>query len=52
MPVLGLGVFQISDPDECEQAVLTAIESGYRLIDTASFYLNESAVGNAAKKVV
>ncbi|MCF6406239.1 aldo/keto reductase [Chitinophaga filiformis] len=50
MPVLGLGVFQISDPDECEQTVLTAIESGYRLIDTASFYLNESAVGNAVKK--
>lgn len=50
MPVLGLGVFQISDPDECEKTVLTAIESGYRLIDTASFYLNESAVGNAVKK--
>ncbi|TDQ08676.1 aldo/keto reductase [Pedobacter metabolipauper] len=50
MPLLGLGVFQISDLDECEQTVLTAIQSGYRLIDTASFYGNESAVGNAIRK--
>lgn len=50
MPLLGLGVFQIADLDECEQTVLTAIKSGYRLIDTASFYLNESAVGKAVKK--
>ena len=50
MPLLGLGVYQITNPDECEQAVLTAIESGYRLIDTASAYGNESAVGNAIKK--
>ncbi|QNL51845.1 aldo/keto reductase [Olivibacter sp. SDN3] len=50
MPLLGLGVFQIADLDQCEQTVLTAIKSGYRLIDTASFYLNESAVGNAIKK--
>ncbi|OOQ58398.1 aldo/keto reductase [Mucilaginibacter pedocola] len=50
MPMLGLGVFQIPDPKECEQTVLTAIKAGYRLIDTAAFYLNESAVGNAIKK--
>jgi len=50
MPLLGLGVFQIPDLDECEQTVLTAIRSGYRLIDTASLYLNESAVGKAIKK--
>lgn len=50
MPLLGLGVFQISDLNECEQTVLTAIRSGYRLIDTASLYLNESAVGNAIRK--
>lgn len=50
MPMLGLGVFQIADLDECEQTVLTAIQTGYRLIDTASLYLNETAVGNAIKK--
>jgi 2,5-diketo-D-gluconate reductase A len=50
IPLLGLGVFQIADLDECEQTVLTAIKSGYRLIDTASLYLNESAVGSAIKK--
>lgn len=50
MPLVGLGVFQIPDLNECEQIVLTAIRSGYRLIDTASLYLNESAVGNAIKK--
>ena len=50
MPLLGLGVFQIADLEECEQTVLTAIRSGYRLIDTASLYRNESAVGKAIKK--
>jgi 2,5-diketo-D-gluconate reductase A len=50
MPLVGLGVFQITDLNECEQTVLTAIKAGYRLIDTASLYLNESAVGNAIKK--
>lgn len=49
MPVLGFGVFQIPDPKECEQAVLDAIETGYRLIDTAASYLNEEAVGKAIK---
>lgn len=50
MPLTGLGVFQISDLDECENTVLTAIKAGYRLIDTASLYQNEAAVGNAIKK--
>ncbi|TRW21970.1 aldo/keto reductase [Flavobacterium zepuense] len=50
MPLVGLGVFQIPDLNECEQTVLTAIKAGYRLIDTAALYLNESAVGNAIKK--
>jgi diketogulonate reductase-like aldo/keto reductase len=50
MPLVGLGVFQIPDLEECEQVVLKAIKAGYRLIDTASLYENESAVGNAIKK--
>ena len=50
MPILGFGVFQVPDLKECENSVLTAIESGYRLIDTAASYMNESAVGNAIKK--
>lgn len=50
MPVLGFGVYQISDAAECEKAVLDAIEAGYRSIDTASAYGNEEAVGNAIKK--
>nr|WP_315152484.1 aldo/keto reductase [uncultured Flavobacterium sp.] len=50
MPILGFGVFQIPDTTECEKAVLEAIESGYRLIDTAASYMNEEAVGNAIKK--
>lgn len=50
MPILGFGVFQIPDAAECEKVVLEAIESGYRLIDTAASYMNETAVGNAIKK--
>jgi 2,5-diketo-D-gluconate reductase A len=49
MPMLGFGVFQIPDMAECEQAVLDAIDCGYRLIDTAASYMNEKAVGNAIK---
>lgn len=45
MPILGFGVFQISDPAECERAVVDAIAAGYRLIDTAASYMNEAAVG-------
>ena len=50
MPILGFGVFQVTDLNECEKSVLDAIETGYRLIDTAGSYMNESAVGNAIKK--
>jgi 2,5-diketo-D-gluconate reductase A len=50
MPILGFGVFQVTDQEECERSVLDAIQTGYRLIDTASIYLNEEAVGRAIKK--
>lgn len=50
MPILGYGVFQIPDLNECEKGVLDAIATGYRLIDTAASYMNEVAVGNAIKK--
>ena len=50
MPVEGFGVFQVPDPAQCEQAVLDAIASGYRLIDTAAAYMNEEAVGKAIAK--
>ena len=49
MPILGYGVFQIPDPQECERCVVEAIGSGYRLIDTAASYLNEEAVGRGIK---
>lgn len=49
MPILGFGVFQINDPAECEQSVLDALETGYRLIDTAVSYQNEEAVGKAIR---
>lgn len=50
MPKLGFGVFQMTDAKECERAVIDAIESGYRLIDTAASYQNETQVGNALKQ--
>lgn len=50
MPLLGFGVFQMTDAAECERAVLDALETGYRLIDTAASYQNESQVGNALKQ--
>ncbi|MEJ1240552.1 aldo/keto reductase [Chryseolinea sp. T2] len=51
MPVLGFGVFQVPDPNECERSVFDAIETGYRLIDTAASYMNEAAVGKAIKRI-
>jgi 2,5-diketo-D-gluconate reductase A len=48
MPILGFGVYQIP-PEETEQAVATALEVGYRLIDTAASYGNEEAVGRALR---
>lgn len=50
MPILGFGVFQITDPEECERIVYEALRAGYRLIDTAAAYLNEEAVGKAIKR--
>jgi len=50
LPILGYGVFQITDPKECERAVLDAIASGYRHIDTAASYGNETQVGNALRQ--
>lgn len=48
MPLEGFGVFQIPE-ESCERAVAEAIETGYRLIDTASSYKNEAAVGRSLK---
>ena len=50
MPVLGFGVFQVTDLAECERSVVDAINTGYRLIDTAASYMNEEAVGAAIRK--
>lgn len=50
MPLLGFGVFQVPDAAECEEAVSVALQSGYRLIDTAAAYFNEEAVGRAIAK--
>lgn len=52
MPILGFGVFQITDLVQCEQCVYDAITVGYRLIDTAAAYMNEEAVGKAIKRVI
>lgn len=50
MPLLGFGVFQIPDAEECERSVYEALRTGYRLIDTAAAYGNEEAVGKAIKR--
>lgn len=50
MPKVGFGVYQIKDQEQCKQAVLDAIDAGYRLIDTAQSYGNEEAVGKAIKE--
>ena len=49
IPLLGFGVFQVTDLAECQRAVEDALSVGYRLIDTAAAYKNEQAVGNAIK---
>lgn len=51
MPMEGFGVFQVPDT-QCEQVILDAIEAGYRLLDTASSYKNEEALGSAVKKAI
>ena len=50
MPKIGYGVFRMTDLKACEEAVIQAIKTGYRLIDTAAAYANEVAVGQAVKK--
>lgn len=50
MPRIGYGVFRMKNPEECEEAVVQAIQSGYRLIDTAAAYENEEAVGRAIRR--
>lgn len=50
MPIIGFGVYQVQDAEECENAVYEALMAGYRLIDTAAGYLNEEAVGLAIKR--
>jgi 2,5-diketo-D-gluconate reductase A len=50
MPILGFGVFQVTDAEVCERSVYEALRTGYRLIDTAAAYLNEDAVGKAIKR--
>src|SRR5215210_1677330 len=50
MPILGFGVFQVTDAEVCERSVYEALRTGYRLIDTAAAYLKEEAVGKAIKR--
>jgi len=50
MPILGFGVFQVTDTEECERSILEAIQTGYRLIDTAAAYGNEESVGKAIER--
>jgi len=50
IPILGFGVFQITDPAECERCVVDAIQTGYSHIDTAASYQNEEAVGRGIKQ--
>ena len=52
MPPIGYGVFRMTDLEECENAVVQAVKTGYRLIDTAAAYENETAVGKAIKRVI
>lgn len=52
MPMAGFGVFQVTDKEECKQALLAAIRAGYRLIDTAAVYGNEDAVGDAVREAI
>ncbi|MEI2690320.1 MAG: aldo/keto reductase [Anaerolineae bacterium] len=50
IPTLGFGVFQVTDPAECERSVVDAIQVGYRHIDTAASYMNEEAVGRGIRR--
>ena len=50
MALMGLGVFQVTDQQVCKESVLSALKTGYRLIDTAACYGNEKAVGEAVRE--
>lgn len=50
MPLLGLGLYKITDDAEAETAITAAVQNGYRLFDTASAYKNEEFVGHALAK--
>jgi 2,5-diketo-D-gluconate reductase A len=50
MPILGFGVFQVTDAEVCERSVVDAIQTGYSHIDTAASYMNEEAVGRGIKQ--
>jgi len=50
IPLLGFGVFQITDQAECERSVVDAIQTGYNHVDTAASYMNEEAVGRGIKQ--
>ena len=50
MPILGFGVYQVTDLAECERSVIDALHTGYRLLDTAAAYQNEEAVGKAIRQ--
>ena len=50
MPILGLGIYKMTDREELENAVKWAIDAGYRKFDTAQFYDNEEELGNAIRK--
>ena len=52
MPMVGFGVFQVRDKEECKASILHAIRTGYRLIDTAASYTNEDAVGDAVREAI
>ncbi len=52
MPIIGFGVFQIPDFEQCKSVVIDAIKVGYRLFDTAASYMNEEAVGAAIKEAI
>lgn len=52
MPLEGFGVFQIPDAAQCEQVTYEAIQTGYRLIDTAAAYMNEEAIGKAVARAI
>lgn len=50
MPMEGFGVYQVPDPKQCKASVMDALNTGYRLIDTAAAYMNEEAVGEAIRE--